>query len=295
MISIMNYIYLATASAIIFACTIILVKYISKHVIKDFHSFFFWTYVTGLPFVFLIPLYYGFSFDSSFIFPIIIHSILLTLGQYFFSRGVYLTDASVIGPLFQLQSGFIVLLATIFLGEKFGPLVYGYLVLLILGAMLVSITNKTKIRGFFQKGVLYIIGMQVLHAGANIAVGFALKHTSNWQVLFYSFLFNSIIVTIYVLIKRAPITHDFSKIKWMLARAFLLVSATALLYKAFESNMSISATIGLLSSPLVFIISVVSAVIFPSLLEKQSSRTYLIRTIGMLMILFGAWKIMMYR
>jgi len=287
-----NYIYIAITSAIVFAFTILLVKYISKHIIKDFNSFFFWTYISGLPFLIFIPLKYGLSFKPSFILPMIIHSILLTLGQYLFSRGVYLTDASVIGPLFQLQSGFITILAIVFLGERYNPFVYGYIVLLIIGAMLVSITDKTKILGFIQKGALYIMGMQLLHAGANIAVGFALKHESNWQVLFYSFLFNSIIVATYILlVKKTPIIRQFSKVKWMFLRAFLLLIATALLYKAFETNMAISATIGLLSSPLVFAISFISALVVPNLLEKQNMRTYLFRMIGMLIILLSAWQI----
>jgi drug/metabolite transporter (DMT)-like permease len=291
----MNYITLAILSAFVFALIIVLVKYISKYKVKDFNSFFFWTYIAGLPFIFLIPLTQGFHFEWSFIFPMIIHSLFLTGGQFLFSKGVYHVDASVIGPLFQLQSGFIVILASIFLREKYPTLIYVYLGVLLIGAMLVSVTDKTKIKGFLQTGVLYILAMQLLHAGANIAIGFALQYTSNWQALFYSFLFNSIIVSIYVFIKKAPITRDFHTVKWMILRAILLLIATGLLYKAFESNLTISASFGLLFSPLVFIISLFSVWISPGLLEQQSSKTYLIRAIGMLIILFGAWNVLSLR
>lgn len=291
----MVYLYYSIASALIFALNILLVKYITKYVITDFNSFFFWTYVAVIPFFILIPLKFGLSFNPSIILPLIIHSILLTYGQYLFSKGIYLVDASVVSPLFQLQSGFILILATIFLNEKYAPHIYSYLVLLFIGTVLVSVTDKTKIKGFLQKGVLYIIGMQLVHAGANIAIGFALKHTTSWQTLFYSFLFNSFLVTSYVLIKKAKVTFEFSKIKWMLLRSFLLFSATALLYKAFETNVSISAAIGLLSSPIVFAISVISAFILPKLLEKQSLKTYIIRALGMAFIIFGSWNIMISR
>lgn len=288
----MNYITLAILSAITFAIVILLAKYISKHKVKNVDTFFFWTYTIGLPFILLIPLNFGFQFNSSFIIPMIIHSLLLTSGQYLFTKGVYHTDASVIGPLFQLQSGFIVLLATIFLGETYPNQIYAYLGLLLMGSMLVSVTDKTKLKGFMQKGVQFIIAMQLLHAGANIAVGFALKHTTNWQVLFYSFLFNSIIVSTFMLVKRAKIDTSTTTIKWMTARVALLLLATSLLYKAFESNLAISASFGLLSSPLVFVISLLSALFFPKVLEKQNRKTYLIRSIGMVIILTSAWMIL---
>ena len=161
-----------------------------------------------------------------------------------------------------------------------------------MGSMLVSVTDKTKLKGFMQKGVQFIIAMQLLHAGANIAVGFALKHTTNWQVLFYSFLFNSIIVSTFMLVKRAKIDTSTTTIKWMTARVALLLLATSLLYKAFESNLAISASFGLLSSPLVFVISLLSALFFPKVLEKQNRKTYLIRSIGMVIILTSAWMIL---
>jgi hypothetical protein len=81
----------------------------------------------------------------------------------------------------------------------------------------------------------------------------------------------------------------------MILRAILLLIATGLLYKAFESNLTISASFGLLFSPLVFIISLFSVWISPGLLEQQSSKTYLIRAIGMLIILFGAWNVLSLR
>lgn len=214
------------------------------------------------------------------ILPMVVHSILLTYGQYLFSKGIYLVDASVVSPQFQLQTGFILILATVFLNERYTPFIYGYLLLLIVGTIFVSVTDKTKLKGFLQKGVLYIVGMQIFHAGANIAVGFALKHTSSWQTLFYSFLFNSILVSGYIFAKKAKVTFQFSKVKWMLLRSFLLFSATALLYKGFETNISISAAIGLLSSPIVFSTSVFLAFVFPNLLEKQSLKTYAIRAVG---------------
>ncbi|MFC1711720.1 EamA family transporter [Patescibacteria group bacterium] len=287
----MTYQHIALLSAVVFAFVTISAKFVSKHKVKDFNSFFFWTYIAGLPFIILIPLTQGFYFNLAILPSMIVHSILLTAGQYLFSKGIFLVDASVVSPLFQLQSGFVLILAMIFLGEKYPPFIYVYLIFLILGAMFVSATDKTKFKGLLQKGVLYILGMQLFHAGANIAIGFALKHTSSWQTLFYSFAFNSILVSLYMFIKREKVTRDFSKVSWMLLRAFLLLIATALLYKAFETNISISAALGLLSSPLVFVIAVACAIFSPKLLEKQSLKTYAIRAVGLIMIIYGAWNI----
>ena len=82
-------------------------------------------------------------------------------------------------------------------------------------------------------------------------------------------IFSEIFSAGFVLAKRAPIIHDFSKIKWMFLRGFLTVLGTSFLYKAFETNLSISASFGLLSSPLVFGVSLFSAWLLPSWLEKR--------------------------
>lgn len=288
----MDYILLSFSSALVFASIILLVKYISKYVITDFNSFFFWTYVAGLPFVLLIPFIVGIPIGWQIVIPMIVHSVLLTYGQYLFSRGIYLVDASVVSPLFQLQSGFVLILATLLLGERYPISIYSFLLVMMVGTILVSVTDKTKFKGFIQKGIFYIIGMQFFHAGANVSVGYALKYANSWQTLFYSFVFNAILVIGYILITKAKVTLEFSKIKWMLIRSFLLFSATALLYKAFETNVSISAAIGLLSSPIVFVTSVILAVVFPNLLEKQSAKTYSIRALGMILIIYAAWNIM---
>ncbi|MBI9045084.1 MAG: EamA family transporter [Anaerolineaceae bacterium] len=290
----MNYQLIALASAFIFSLVILIGKYITTHIVEDHNSFFFWTYTPVLPFVFLIPLRFGFQLTQEMILPLLICTLLLTIGQYFFARGIFTVDASVISPLFQLQSGFILIFATFFLGEKHELLTYSFLLLMLLGTILVSITDKTHLKGFLQIGVLYIIGMQIFHAGANVAVGFALRYTTTWQVLFYTFVLNSIISGIFILVKKVPITFQPAKIKWLFARSFLLLIATSLLYTAFETNISVSSAIGLLSSPIVFSISVILGLFFPSFLEKQSPKTYLIRAAGMLMILYSAWNIMQY-
>jgi hypothetical protein len=77
--------------------------------------------------------------------------------------------------------------------------------------MFVSVTDKTKWRGLFQKGVLFICVTQLLHAGANIAVGFALKNTNSWQILFYSMVFSSIF-SMTILAQKTPITWDFPRL-----------------------------------------------------------------------------------
>jgi|GEM_PF-6461802 len=291
----MSYIWFALASATTFGFSILLVKYISKYIIKDSSSLLFWGYVTALPFVVFIPFWQGWQFDWSFILPIFLHSLLLTSGTVFFLKGLRQTDASIIGPLFQLQSGFIVVLAAIFLKEQHSLSLYGSLLLLTLGAMLVTVTDKSKWRGLLEPGVISICIMQLLHAGANIAVGLALKNTTGWQILFYSMIFNSLISIGIALSQKQPITLDLKKISWLFLRGFLTVLGTAFLYQAYKTNISISASFGLLSSPLVFIISLISAWLVPGLLEKQSLKTYLIRAAGMAIILFSTWLILKLR
>lgn len=157
----MSYQLFALFAAIMFALSTLLVKYINKYIVKDADSFFFWTYLPTIPFVLMIPLRYGLDFNLKMILPTVFVSLFLTIGTYLFSKGISSVDVSVISPLFQLQSGFILIFATIFLGEKYQLSTYAFLMLMILGTLFVAVTDKVKLKGFLQKGVLFIIGMQV--------------------------------------------------------------------------------------------------------------------------------------
>jgi drug/metabolite transporter (DMT)-like permease len=96
----MSYIGFAIASAGTFAISILLVKYISKYIIQDSNSLFFWSYLPTLPFVLFIPLWQGWQFDWNFILPIIIQALLLSSGVHFYLKGLKQTDASVIRATF---------------------------------------------------------------------------------------------------------------------------------------------------------------------------------------------------
>lgn len=287
----MNYIFFALLAAICFATSSLISKFISKHRIPKPDSLFVLTLFLVLPNIILIPFLSPIQFSTPAIAPLVLYSLFFTLGLYFFTKGIYLIDASVAGPLFQVQSGLIVILAAIFLNEKLSTQNYLWIALLLVGAILVTLNEKMSLKSFLQTGVVFILIMQVLHAISNIFVRFALTSINPFNVIFFGYILHALFAGTYTLIKKPILKFPSNTILLLYFRgAVQFIGATSLFY-AFQQNVSISSTLGLLSAPIVFIVSVIASKFYPKLLEHHSAKVYLIRGLGLVMILFGATKL----
>ena len=287
----MSYIFLSFLASTLFAGSIIVNKLLAKHKIDNPDSLFTLLMFLSLPGALVIPFIPFATLSLPPVTHLLLYSIFFTAGMYLFSQAIYTIDASVVGPIFQLQAGLIVVLAAIFLGERFSFANYVWIFLLLIGVALVSLTEKMKLGIFLQRGMLFLLAMQLFHAISNIFVGFALREVNFWSVVFYGAIVNFTLGVIFYLTQKPKINYPTNTLgSVFLGRAFSFAGAVAL-FSAFETNLSISSTIGLLSGPIVFIVSIIASKWFPKLLEHHSAKVYAIRGIGLLIILFGAVKL----
>ena len=287
----MSYISLSLLAALLFSASIIVNKFISKHRIDNSDSFFVLFVILAFIPALIVPFIPGVNLKLP-PFPIFLgYPLFFTAGAYLFVKGIYTVDASVVGPIFQVQSGLIVILAAIFLGEKFPLLSYFWMTLLILGAVLVSVNEKMKLSSFFRTGILFLLGMQLFHAIANLFVGFALQETNFWSVSFFGALVNFSLVLVFYLIKRPKINYPFKTTGLIFLGRLLSFTGATALFAAFQHNLSISSVLGLLTGPIVFIISLIASKWFPKLLEHHSGKVYAVRALGVLIILVAAIKL----
>ena len=77
----------------------------------------------------------------------------------------------------------------------------------------------------------------------------------------------------------------------MFVATFVSAVGGIFLSRAFEENVTISSAIGLLNAPLVFVVSVLASRFVPELLEHHSVKVYMVRGLGLGIILLGAFKI----
>lgn len=284
----MSYIFFALLAAFFFAASFILNKIVANHQVKNPDSLFTLTlWLISLNILF-IPTITTPKFDFQALPHIVMYSITFVVGFYLMTKGIYSVDVSVLGPLFQLQSGFIAILAAVFLGERFPGYNYLLVACLVIGAMLVSVNERLNPKAFLSSGVLLIIAMQFLHAVSNIFVGFALKSIDFWSVVFFGQILNAILVSIIALIRQPKLNYPAKTIGTLYVRGFFQFLGAIFLFKAFQTNLSIAGALGLLAAPIVLVISILSSHFFPNLLEHHSRKVYAVRGIGLLIILFAA-------
>lgn len=288
----MSYIIYALVAAFCFGVSQILNKLLSKHSINNSESlmayFMMATFVFGLFLVPFVPLTIPTLYQLLLMF---VATSAFLLGYYLFYKGIFTADASTFAPLFQLQAGLIAFLAFLFLGERFPLQNYFWMALLVIGTILVLYNEKMSLKNFITKGVAFILGMQVLHAVSNLFVGFILKEVSSLQLLFWEDMMIGILLVLFLVAKKPKLKYPVSQVYPMFISSFVVGLGVIALFEAFAQNLTISSVIGLLSAPMVFVVSLLASKISPTFLEHHSTKVYVVRGVGLLVILLGAYKI----
>jgi drug/metabolite transporter (DMT)-like permease len=223
--------------------------------------------------------------------PLSIAIITFAIGYYLFYTGIFQADASTFAPLFQLQGGLIAMLAFLFLGERFPLTNYLWISLLIIGAVLVTIDESMKLKSLLKKGVLLILLMQVFHAISNLFVGLTLKYIGPVEILFMQYLALGVILIPFYLAVKPRLKYSVKSLSPLFLASCISAVGAIFLFKAFQTNLTVSSAISLLNAPIVFIISVLASSFFPQLLEHHSRKVYILRAVGLLIILLGAFKL----
>jgi drug/metabolite transporter (DMT)-like permease len=288
----MNYIFWALLAAVCFALSQVINKLLSKHTINNKDSLMAYFMLTTFSFdLFLLPFVPWTLPNLEVIKLLIIITAAFLLGYYCFFAGIFDADASTFAPLFQMQAGLVGLLAFLFLGERFPLQNYAWMALLLGGAILVSFTEKMTPKSFLRKGIVMILLMQVCHAFSNLYVGYALKQISPVQILFWENILIGLIFVVFTLWKKPRLKYKRSHIMPMFVSSYIVGIGVISLFKAFSQNLTLSSIIGLSSAPIVFLISLIASRFSPTFLEHHPLKVYVVRGIGLLIILFGAYKI----
>jgi len=288
----MNYLFFAFLAATCFAVSQILNKVLSKHSIDNKDSLMAYFMLATFSFaIFLLP-FVPWTLPSVAVLKLMVVIVgTFLIGYYCFFSGIFDADASSTAPLFQMQAGFVGLLAILFLGERFPLQNYFWMTILIVGAILVSFNEQMIPKTFFNKGILLILLMQVFHAISNLFVGFALKELTPVQILFWEDLSIGLVCVPFILIKKPKLNYPIKQIAPMFLSSYVVGIGVISLFRAFAVNLTVSSVIGLLSAPIVFVVSLIASRLSPTFLEHHPLKVYLVRGIGLLIILLGAYKI----
>ena len=286
------YIVFSLLAALAFGLSSVFSKLASKHQVNNPWVLIFYSYLTFFPLVALFPFFFEIGWPTAGWPFLFLNALCFFLGLIFFNKALYRLDASTMAPFFQLQAAFLAVLAFVFLKEKFPSQNYLYLMLIVIGSILVSLDERMHLKSYLRLGILWIILQQFFHASANLFAGFAVREMDSFTFLYWS----NWIGMIFPLLLMPFIGSDKLKIsltqfKPIFLAAFFSVAGAAFQFKAFETNVTISGVLCLLTAPIVLLISIVLSRFRPEFLEHHTARVYLVRALGVAIILIGAVKI----
>jgi len=288
----MSYIFFALLAALAFAIGALINKFASKHAIHDWKKL--WVYFVGtysLIAVVLTPFISTITWPKEALAEIILNSFFFLLGVAFWMMSILRIDASVATPLYQTQGVAIAILAFLFLGERFPLASYIWLAVIIIGCVIVSLDEKLRLNSFFSRGVMIMILANILFAVSNLWVGLSLRTQTNGNIMFWGTVTNLIFLSLFLLIRRPDIRISFNAYKPMVPAGVVQFIGVVCILTAYQQNITLSAVLSLLSSPIVFVVTFFTSKFFPQLLEHHSPKVYAIRAIGLVIILFAAIKL----
>lgn len=287
-----TYIIFSFLAATGFALSGVVSKLASKHSLSDPRKFLFYYYLTSCPFVLLFPLFFKISLPSSGWLFIFLNSLAFFLGNIFFVKAIYKLDVSTFAPFFQWQSALIAIIAFVFLGERFPLENYFYIFLMLLGSILVSLDEKMHLKTYLQIATVWIVIQQIFHALSGVFGSLAIKSVDPFSFVYWGNLVSFIFpLTISALAGPSNLKTQFVKIKPFFFSGFFSVVGATFLFVAYQTNLTISSAISLLTAPIVLIVSILLSRFRPEFLEHHTAKVYLMRALGVGIILFGALRI----
>lgn len=138
----------------------------------------------GLTASLLVYFIRGFSYLSNLhIAWAVLAGMLYILSAIFYFRAAKLEEISRIVPLYYLAPLFVLILAAVFLGEIFTPIKYAGIVLLVIGALMISKRNGILFK--FEKAFIYMILCVLCLSIGSVIMKYLLNFTDYWTVFSY--------------------------------------------------------------------------------------------------------------
>lgn len=283
------YLALALLAALAAALSTLISKFASQHAITDQWTLLFYYYCTVLPFVLLVPIFFDVHLPSTSAWPSLwLYGLIFFLGNVLSIMAIYRFDSSTFAAFLPLRPAFLAVLAFWFLDEQFPAPQYLVMGVMLFGAVLATFDEHMRLKAFLHTATIVIIAQQIVHAVAFLFAGVSLRNLNSFSLLFWGNLTSFAFALLLIPLLHQRLSVSFAQIKPMLASGFFTVAASAALFTAFRSNVTISTAFSqLLIAPIVLGLTFVASRFKPDLLENHPPRIYLIRTLGVALILLA--------
>jgi len=272
-----------------FGMVSIIGKLTSKYSIPNLWLFNFVWMLFSLIITIPIALYYHVGYPRDWT-SLLVVSIYNAVFGILYILAIKLLDISVLIPLLNLRTAFVVILAALFLGELLNPWQYILVVLIFLGGLFVSLDEKLSFRSFFRWPIMVGILCTLSYTLYGISIKQSISLNGYWEVT----LWMAILSQIMLLVTFPFFRKDIIKLNVkQLFSAFLmsLMLALGILFenRAYQENVAITSIITAL--PISMVIAFLLSYFAPKLLEKHSLKVYAIRFAAAAVMIFSALKL----
>ena len=287
----MPWIILAILAALIWSAVNIIDKFIISHELRDPILA---TVVFGIVSFILfgiVSLIFGNIFLSlTTIIIAIAVGVFYTIGGLFYYVELRKEEVSRFIPILSTIPIFVLIFAFIFLGERFAALTYLGIILIVLGAILVSIKKITYKVGF-SATFLIAIGAALFFALRDVLTKVATLQASIWSILFWVGI-GSGLVSIFLFSLHHPHIRKQAElgIKHLILVAALGVTAFFIFIMAILNGpvSLVSALVGV-RSLFVFIAATVLSIYWPKILKEKITKSILLqKIIAIILVIIGA-------
>ncbi|OGC47462.1 hypothetical protein A2886_03500 [candidate division WWE3 bacterium RIFCSPHIGHO2_01_FULL_42_13] len=285
-----NYIFLSLLGAFLYSLAGISGKLATKHQVKDLGALIFWLAFSALP---LVPILFILSGHIQnplhSIFPLTLFIVVTAIATYLMWKALYTMEITVFQPLFSAQTIFVAILAYFILHERFSINIYTSLLLAVIGGVLISYSEGTKFKAFFNKGSALMLAVIILFAVSDILVKLNLiTGLDPWNFKAWSIVGLFIVFSPVYVASRKQLTASVKQVLPLAANNLFAISAQVAVYNAFKQNVTISQALAMFGG--VFTLVIVTAIsrFYPKWLEQHSLKVYLVRFVGCVLMLLAS-------
>lgn len=216
-------------------------------------------------------------------------------GAVFYFKALNIEEVSRIVPLFNVSPLFILVLATIFLGEVFTPGKYLGIALLIIGSVLITLRKiESKRRFHWGTSMWLMLGCLITGAIVQVITKYLLRFADYWSIFGYLRLSNAIILIPFLLItwkelvattkKHGNRVVGFITLSEALAVAALLVFTIAISL----GPVTLVNSVGALQPLFVLAITIIFSRFFPHIMKEEIDKhTVILKAVAIALMIAG--------
>lgn len=285
----MSFVFFAWIASLGYALVVIVGKLTSKHGLSNPWLFNFLYNVSLLVWVIPVALVNHAGIPTHWTY-ILATGVLYGLSTMCFVLALYKLDVSTYSPLFNFRIAFSVLLAALLIHEVLPLWKYELIGVIFFFGLFTTVDERFHIRSFFKKPVaIALIGM-VFTSLAGITINRALIQNSYWTVS----LWQSIVTVVFLSLTYKQFFKDVKNISFKPLGTMALLGlfdtiGTLASNKAFAQNVGITSVI--ISLPISMFIALLFSIFAPKLLEKHTTKVYVIRFAAAVIMILAAFRL----